>query len=218
MLLETERAEVAAAALELLESGLVRGTSGNVSVRVGELVAVTPTGVGYRRMEAAQVPVIDLDGAVVEGAYAPSSEVPMHLAVYGAREDIAAVVHTHSMFATTFAALGEELPAVHYILAFAGTKVRVAPYATYGTEELAANCASALGQDQAVLLANHGVIAVGDGLRKAMVVAEAVEFTAELYWRARCLGAPNVLPEAEMHRVAREFRGYGQPRQREAPS
>jgi L-fuculose-phosphate aldolase len=218
MLLETERAEVVAAALELLESGLVRGTSGNVSVRVGELVAVTPTGVDYRRLAAGHVPVIDLDGRVVDGAYAPSSEVPMHLAVYRAREDVRAVVHTHSMFATTFAALGEELPAVHYVLAWAGTKVRVAPYATYGTGELASNCVDGLGDDQAVLLANHGVIAVGDGLRKAMTVAEAVEFTAELYWRARSVGEPNVLSAYEMRRVAMAFTTYGQPNQREVSS
>jgi L-fuculose-phosphate aldolase len=205
------RAEVVAAALELLGSGLVRGTAGNVSVRPdgGELVVMTPTGVDYRRLDPADVSVVGLDGRLVEGL-APSSELPMHLAVYRARADVGAIVHTHSVFATTLAVLGEELPGVHYVLAHAGRRVRVAPYATYGLEALARGCVEALGADGAVLLANHGVLAVGSALPDAMVVAEAVEYTAELYWRARQLGTPAVLPDEELDRVAAAFRSYGQ--------
>jgi L-fuculose-phosphate aldolase len=206
------RAEVAAAALRTLETGLVRGTSGNVSARAPDgLIAITPTGVDYRVLEAAHVPLIDADGTVVDCDYRPSSEVPMHLAVYQARQEVAAIVHTHSMFATTFAAIGEDLPAVHYILAHAGRSVRVAPYATYGTDALAASCLDALGDRQAVLLGNHGVLAVGPDIARAMTVAEAVEYTAELCWRARCIGAPNVLADDEMDRVAAAFTTYGQP-------
>jgi L-fuculose-phosphate aldolase len=211
-MLEEPRAAVATAALRLLETGLVRGTAGNVSVRAGGLVAVTPTGVDFRRLDHGSVPLVDLDGRAVDGGLAPSSELPLHLAVYRARPDVGAVVHTHSTFATTFAVLGEELPAVHYLLAHAGRRVRVAPYATYGTGELAAACVAALGADGAVLLANHGMVAVAAGLDQALVVAEAVEHVAELCWRARCLGTPVVLPDAEVDRVARALHGYGQPR------
>jgi len=204
------RSAVATAALSLMEAGLVRGTAGNVSARAGELVAVTPTGVDYRRLDQGSIPVVELDGRVLDGGLAPSSELPLHLAVYRARPDVGAVVHTHSVFATTFAVLGEELPAVHYLLAHAGRRVRLAPYATYGTGELAHACVAALATDGAVLLANHGVVAVGPGLDRALLVAEAVEQVAELCWRARCLGTPVVLPDAEMDRVARAFERYGQ--------
>jgi L-fuculose-phosphate aldolase len=209
------RAAVATAALRLLEAGLLRGTAGNLSARSGGLVAVTPTGVDYRRLDQGSVPVVDLDGRPVDGELAPSSELPLHLAVYRARPDVGAVVHTHSRFATTFAVLGEELPAVHYLLAHAGRRVRVAPYATYGTGELADACVAALGGGRAVLLANHGVVAVGAGLERALLAAEAVEEVAELCWRARCLGSPVVLPDEEMDRVARAFERYGQPRPQE---
>jgi L-fuculose-phosphate aldolase len=206
------RGAVAAAALRLLEGGLLRGTAGNLSARSGGLVAVTPSGVDYRRLDPGSVPVVDLDGRQVEAPLAPSSELPLHLAVYRARPDVGAVVHTHSRFATTFAVLGEELPAVHYLLAHAGRRVRVAPYATFGSGELADACVAALAGDRAVLLANHGVVAVGADLERALLAAEAVEEVAELCWRARCLGAPVVLPDAEMDRVARAFEGYGRPR------
>ena len=208
---ERLRLEVAEGARQLLDRGLVRGTSGNLSARSGGLVAVTPTGVGYRHLEPEQVTVIDLAGAVVDGRLRPSSEVPMHLAVYRARPDVGAVAHTHSVFATTFAVLGEELPAVHYLLAWAGRRVRVAPYASYGTPAIARGCVEVLGGDGAVLLANHGVVAVGADVAGALVVAEAVESTAELCWRARLLGTPAVLPDAEMDRVAEALRCYGQP-------
>lgn len=212
MTLAEPRGDVAAAARRLFEAGLLRGTAGNLSVRSGGLVAVTPSGVDYRLLDPGAVAVVDLDGRQVEGTLAPSSELPLHLAVYRARPDVAAVVHTHSVFATTFAVLGEELPAVHYLLAHAGRRVRVAPYATFGSGELADACVAALAGDRAVLLANHGVVAVGSDLERALLAAEAVEEVAELCWRARCLGTPAVLPDEEMDRVARAFEGYGRPR------
>jgi L-fuculose-phosphate aldolase len=211
MLLEGVRREVAEGARELSAAGLVRGTSGNLSARAGDLVAVTPTGVGCRDLGPGQVTVVDLAGAVVAGALRPSSELPMHLAIYRARPDVGAVAHTHSVFATTFAVLGEELPAVHYLLAWAGRRVRVAPYATYGSADLARSCVEVLGRDGAVLLANHGVVAVGAGVAAALRVAEAVEQTAELCWRARAIGIPMVLPDQALDRVAAAFGAYGQP-------
>jgi ribulose-5-phosphate 4-epimerase/fuculose-1-phosphate aldolase len=209
--LDELREQVAAAARAMAAAGLVRGTAGNVSARSGDLVAVTPTGVTARDLEAAQIPVVDLAGARVAGDWAPTSELPMHLAVYASRPDSAAIVHTHSTFATTFAVLGEEIPAVHYVVGFAGRRVPVAAYGTYGSDEIGANCVAAIGDANAVLLANHGVIALGATPAKALAVAEAVEFTAEVCWRARAVGTPVVLDDAEMDRVIAAFASYGQP-------
>ena len=215
MPLEELRAQVAATARAMSASGLVRMTSGNVSARAEGLVAVTPTGVPYGELRPDQVAVVDLDGSVADGDWKPTSELPMHLGVYRGRPEVAAIVHTHSVFATTFAVLGEAVPAVHYILGHAGVRVPVAPYATYGTDALAEHCVAALGEGNAVLLANHGVLAVGSDLPAALEVAEAVEFTAEVCWRARAIGVPKVLDDAEMARVIEAFEGYGQRGRRE---
>lgn len=210
MRLQPQREAVVAACRHLLTSGLVTGTSGNISVRdTGSgLLAVSPSGTDYLSMTAEDVAVMDIDGQVVDGRLAPTTEAVMHLGIYAARPDVGAVVHTHSPFATTFAVLGEPVPAVHYILAKAGD-VRVAPYARYGTTQIARACVETLGEDDGVLLANHGVVAVGDGLGSAMAVAEAIEFTAEVTWRARSIGVPNVLDADEMAGVAAAFSTYG---------
>ncbi|MDQ2758547.1 MAG: class II aldolase/adducin family protein, partial [Actinomycetota bacterium] len=150
-----------------------------------------------------------LDGDVVDGALEPTSEASLHLGIYRARADVLAVVHTHSPYATTFAALGEPVPAVHYILAKAATSVRVTPYRRYGTQELADVCADTLGADHGVLLGNHGVVAVGTTLPAAMSVAEAIEFTAEIAWRARAVGVAQVLDAEEMEGVRIAFSSYG---------
>jgi L-fuculose-phosphate aldolase len=208
---------VAAACRELLATGLVRGTSGNVSVRDAATgaIAITPTGVAYPGMRAADVAVLGPDGDQLDGALKPTSELALHLAVYRDRPDVGAVVHTHSMFATTFAVLGEEIPPVHYLLVRAGSSVPVAPYARYGTTELAESCVRALGDGFAVLLANHGVVAVGADLAAAMAVAEAIEYTAELAWRARQAGVPRLLDAEQLAAVAEAFAGYGQPTARD---
>lgn len=216
MLLADQRAEVVRACQELVGTGLVRGTSGNVSVldRDSGTLAVSPTGVRYCELHAADVAVLSLAGRQLAGELAPTSELALHLRVYRARADIGAVVHTHSMFATTFAVLGEPIPAVHYLLVRAGNQqpvVPVAPYARYGTEELAEVAVAALGAGNAVLLANHGALAVGAELPAAMAVAEAVEYTAELAWRARQLGTPRLLDRDQLAEVAEALRGYGQP-------
>jgi L-fuculose-phosphate aldolase len=134
------------------------------------------------------------------------------LGIYRARPDVAAIVHTHSMFATTFAVLGEPIPIVHYLLVRAGRQSPpVAPYARYGTEELASSCVRTLGDGGAVLLANHGVVTVGADLGAAMAIADAVEYTAELAWRARQLGRPQQLDQAQCDAAAEAFGSYGQP-------
>ncbi|MEO7261151.1 MAG: class II aldolase/adducin family protein [Jatrophihabitantaceae bacterium] len=216
MLLPDQRAAVVHSCHELLATGLVRGTSGNVSVRdpASGTIAITPTGLAYADMRDSDVTVLSLDGAQLDGALQPTSEVALHLGVYQARPDVGAVVHTHSMFATTFAVLGEQIPPVHYLIVRAGETVPVARYARYGTPELAESCVRALGSGYAVLLANHGVVAVGADLGAAMAVAEAVEYTAELAWRARQLGVPQLLDADQLAAARQAFGGYGQPTRR----
>lgn len=213
MLLPDQRAAVVRVCSELLASGLVRGTSGNVSVRdpASGAIAITPTGLPYPGMTAGDVAVLGPDGNQLDGDLQPTSEVALHLGIYQARPDVGAVVHTHSMFATTFAVLGESVPPVHYLIARAGESVPVAPYARYGTAELAQSCVRTLGAGSAVLLANHGVVAVGADLSAALAVAEAVEFTAELAWRARQLGVARVLDADQLAEARTAFAGYGQP-------
>jgi L-fuculose-phosphate aldolase len=172
-------------------------------VRVaGGRVAISPSALAYDRVHAADVVLVEPDGRVVDGRRAPSSELGMHLAVYGRRPDVGAVVHTHSPWATSLAVLGREIPAVHYVIASIGRRVRVAPYATFGSGELAGQAAATLGGDNAVLLANHGVLAVGADLDAAFDNAVRVEFLAEVYWKACQLGEPVVLPDEEIDRVA----------------
>ncbi|GGS78756.1 fuculose phosphate aldolase [Planobispora rosea] len=181
-------------------TGLVVGAAGNLSVRVGDLIAVTPGGVPLDRLEPGACPVIDIEGHLVEGELQPSSETPMHLAVYtttGAR----AVVHTHSVFGTVVATTMTELPPIHYNTLLLGGTVRVAEYATYGTPELAANVRAALEGRQAALLANHGGVTVGDDLDKAFEATRLLEWLCEVYVRARSVGEPRVLTEEQLAAV-----------------
>lgn len=205
---------MADAARRLVVDRLVTGTSGNVStrdVRTGR-VAITPSGLSYASMSPDDVVMVDLDGSVVDGPWLPSSELPMHLHIYRHRPRYLAIVHTHSMFATTLAATGREIPAIHYEIAPIGNPIHVARYATYGTLELADNALRALGDDDAVLLQNHGVLAVGTSLDQAYATALKVEYLAELYYRSLQLGSPIILPADEIRRVRARFESYGQPR------
>jgi L-fuculose-phosphate aldolase len=187
----------------LVAARLVESTSGNLSVRdrAGGQVAISPSALAYDRITPADVVVVGPDGRVVDGTRPPSSELGMHLAVYRRRADVGAVVHTHSPWATTLAVLGREIPAVHYVIASIGHRVRVAPYATFGGGELAGLAAVTLGEDNAVLLGNHGVLAAGADLEAALENAVRVEFLAEVYWKACLLGTPRILPDEEIDRV-----------------
>ncbi len=202
MRLDAIRAAIAEAGRELERAGLVQGTSGNLSVRdpAGGTVAITPSAVPYRRIRPADVLLVG-PGGVESGRHRPSSELAMHLAVYQARPDVGAVVHTHSPWATTWAVLGREIPAVHYVIASLGNCVRIAAYATYGTAELAEGAVRTLGADNGVLLASHGVLTVGGDLDSAVENALQVEFLAELYWKAVQVGEPTILPPHELERV-----------------
>ena len=212
-MLERERERVAVSAHRLAADGLVSGTAGNVSALAGELVAVTPTGARLDEVTAQQVAVVGLDGAVVDGELAPSTELGLHLGIYR-RGDAAAVVHTHSPFATALACVIDELPVVHYQMLGLGGPIRVAPYATFGTPELAALTLTALEGRSAALMANHGAIAVGPDLDTAMEQARLLEWACELYWRAAAVGTPRVLGESEQQAFLEAVSrlGYGTPR------
>ncbi|MEV7908410.1 class II aldolase/adducin family protein [Streptomyces anulatus] len=183
-----------------VETGLVLGTSGNLSVRLGDLVAVTPGGVALDRLEPEACPVVDVGGHLVEGELQPSSETPMHLAVYAA-SGAAAVVHTHSTFGTVVATTMTELPPIHYNTMLLGGTVKVAEYATYGTPELAANVRAALGDRRAVLLANHGGVTLGEDLPRAFEATRLLEWLCEVYVRAKAVGEPRVLTEEQLAAV-----------------
>lgn len=189
-----------------------QGTSGNVSARHGAAMLITPSGVPYEALKPADIVAMPLDGVegAYEGALAPSSEWRFHLDILRARPEVGAVVHTHSTYATALAICGEEIPAVHYMIAAAGgPTIRVAPYATYGTAELSANALQALEGRNACLLANHGVIATGPSLQRALWLAGEVETLARQYILARSLGTPQVLPDDEIAVVVEKFKSYG---------
>ena len=212
MELKEAREKVVFFGKKLVASGLTVGSGGNLSVWIPEkaLVAITPSGIAYDELKPDSVVLVNIQGDVVEGELKPSSELGFHLALYRKFRHIRAVVHTHSVYATTFACLRWEIPAVHYLVGFAGKKVPLAPYATFGTEELAANVVAAMSGYQAVLLANHGLVAVGKSLEEAFNVAEETEFVARVYYQSKCIGDPVLLPGQEMDRVLERFKTYGQ--------
>jgi L-fuculose-phosphate aldolase len=214
---QRERERVAASARRLAADGLVTGTAGNLSARVGERVVVTPTGARLEDMTAEQIAVVDLDGEQVGGDLAPTSELELHLGIYR-RLDAGAVVHSHARFATAVACVVDELPVVHYQMLALGGPIRVAPYATFGTPELAELTLKALDGRSAALMANHGAIVYGPDLDTAMEQALLLEWACELHWRASALGTPRTLGQSDqlafVETVSR--RGYGITRRSES--
>ncbi len=209
-------AGVATAARLLRERGLAVGTSGNVSVRLADgRIALTPATMDPDEMTADDIVLVSVDGQVVGGRRQASSELPLHLAVYAARPDVAAIVHIHSPFATAWSIVRRPIPAVHYILgplvAPGRDRLGVAEYATFGSDELARNVVEALGSDHAVLLASHGAVAVGPDLVTAFARAERVEELAMLASRATAIGEPALLEADELDRVRDQMARY--PRQ-----
>ena len=210
-MLEAEREQVAAASRRLAAEGLVAGTAGNVSARSGDHVAISPTGAELADLDAADVAVVGLDGRVADGRLAPTSELDLHVGVYR-RYDAGAVVHTHGPMATTLACvLDDELPCVHYGMLMLGGSVPVAPYATFGTPELAKSVLDALEGKTAALMANHGAINYGPDMDKAVDGALLLEWACGVYWRAAAIGSPRALDadqQQDVIRVAVE-RSYG---------
>ncbi|MDX2541064.1 class II aldolase/adducin family protein [Streptomyces sp. WI04-05B] len=204
-------AELVATARRTVADGLVVGTSGNVSVRVGDTVLVTPSGVPYDRLTPEGVVGVDLTGRQILGTLTPTSELPMHLAVYRAT-DARAVVHTHAVHATAVSTLVRELPLIHYMAGDLGGPVRVAPYATYGTEELAGNMLRALAGRAACLLQNHGTIVHGATLDQAYDRTAQLEWMCRVWLTASSVPglSPTLLSEAQVGEAAERLKGYGQ--------
>ena len=209
-LLEDLREQVAMGAHRLATERLVIGTAGNLSTRSGELIAVTPTGVVLADLRPEQVSVVDLAGRQVDGQLEPTSELALHLGVY-ARWSTGAVAHTHSLMATALACVLDALPCIHYQMLPLGGPVRVAPYVTFGTDELAAQVLDALDGRSAALMSNHGAVVHADTVPTAVELAGLLEWACALYWHAAQLGTPRVLNDEQLEavRTAMRVRGYG---------
>jgi L-fuculose-phosphate aldolase len=209
MLLYDERVQLVEFCHRMQADELTVGTSGNLSVRSGDHIAITPSGVVYDDLTPESICVIDLDGNKVEDGLDPSSEVPMHTSVYRAT-DAGAVVHTHPLYCTTLSVLLDEVPPVHYMIALLGGPVRVAKYARFGSPELAENSVRAMAGRYGALMQNHGATTYGDTLAKAYTRSVYLEWVCRLYHQARLLGEPNLLPLEEIDGVAEVLNSYGQ--------
>src|SRR6056297_1022931 len=214
MKLELERMKIKEYGKKLVDTGLTKGTGGNLSIYNPDkkLMAISPSGIPYYDIRLEDIVVMDLEGNVVEGSRKPSSEYEMHKIFYEKRDDIYSVVHCHSIYSTTISILREDIPASHYMIALAGNNVRCAEYATYGSMQLAENAFEAMKDRYGVLLANHGLLTGADCIENAFNTAEELEYVAETYYRARSIGEPVILSDNEMEKMQKKFKTYGQVR------
>jgi L-fuculose-phosphate aldolase len=210
---QTLRRDIVAVMQAMEARGLNRGTSGNVSARFGAGMLITPSGVPAAALTPDSVVTMPTDREPDDAAMRPSSEWRMHGGLYEARPDCAAVVHCHSRHATILACAGKAIPPVHYMVGVSGkSSVPLAPYAPFGSSELAAGVAEAMDGGFACLMANHGQIAIGPSLARALAVAEEMEEQAAVYWGTLMIGGPTLLDEDQMADIFRRFRTYGQKR------
>lgn len=214
MLLEELRKEVVQTGRRMIEDGLVAGTWGNISARDTKTgyVAITPSGMDYLQLEAKDIVVADLNGNIVDGGRKPSSEIPLHLAIYRSRPDIAALVHTHSVYASACAVAGKAIPPmVEDLVQIVGGSVDIAPYALPGTDEVAVNATKSLGAKFAVLLENHGAVGVGQSLQAAFTVCQLIEKSAQIYLLTQLIGGPKMLSEQDVQTMHQFYKNqYGQ--------
>jgi L-fuculose-phosphate aldolase len=209
------RDELTATARRMSALGLTPGMSGNVSVRSPHGLIITPSGMPYDDLRPDDGVELKMDGSVRPGQRTPSTEWRLHRDILAARADVEAIVHTHSLFCTTISALRRPIPAIHYMVVLAGSdEIPCAEYATFGSADLAIAAVRALGGGNACLLANHGMIALGDSLPAALRLAAEVETLASQYWHAAQLGTPFVLDRTELLKVNARFAEYGQKKRR----
>ena len=206
-----DRESLVTYARRMASDDLAPGTAGNLSVRRGGQMAITPSGMPYERMTPADICLVRTSDAALVSGPRPSTETPMHLALYQASH-AGAIVHTHSPFVIALSTVLDELPAVHYAMADLGGPVRVAPYARFGTTQLAAGAAAKLAGRNAVILRNHGALACGPTLERAYERARTLEWLARVYWYARLAGAPQTLSESALAEVSDAVRSlrYGE--------
>ncbi len=212
--MQTQREQLLFVSQQLTSSGLNRGTSGNVSIRVESSLQppgflITPSGMAVDKLTPADMVWMDFSGNAT-GARQPSSEWRFHLDILTSKPEVNAVIHTHSMFATTLSTFRRDIPAFHYMIALAGgDSIRCAPYALFGSQLLSDFAIEALEDRKACLLANHGMIVVGETLEKALNIAQEVETLCEQYLRALQVGDPYILTKLEMQEVQERFKTYG---------
>lgn len=213
---EKIKLEILAVGCSMLDKGLVAGTWGNISSRIPgtELIAVTPSGKGYHEITVADVVVVDEIGTVIKGNFKPSSELPMHLAIYSARPDIHAIVHTHSVFASACAVAHKSIPPIiEDLVQLSGGSVDVAPYALPGTDALAQNVVATLGKKYAVIMANHGVVGCGKSLTESMMACELVEKAAQIFIYANQIGGAQSLNDEDIEIMHKFYVEYYRKRQ-----
>jgi len=198
-------------AKQLNNSGLSAGKSGNISIRDGETIFITPSGVDYDLLSPESIVAMDLKGNYAQDKLKPSSEWHFHCGVYQARTDVNALVHTHSTYCTALACTGKPIPAFHYMVAIAGgSHIPITPYALFGTEQLSRYVVDALEKVSACLMANHGMIALGHDVSSAFNLAQEVENLAQQYYCALQVGNVNLLSDQQMQEVLEKFSSYGQ--------
>lgn len=212
MLMIEARKELIKFGKKLVDDKLTKGTGGNLSIfdpKTGYM-SITPSGIDFYDIKEEDIVIMKLDGTIVEGDKTPSSEWYMHAIEYKNRDDITAVIHAHTTYSTVISTLRQTLPATHYMIAVAGVDVKCADYATYGTKELAENAYEAMKGRQAVLLANHGILAGSYSLANAFNIIDEVEYCAKIYYMAKSIGDPVILPLEEMKHMLVKFENYGQ--------
>lgn len=212
MLLKKERELVVEYGKKLVETGLTVGTFGNISVYNAEknLMAISPSGMDYFKTDPEDIVVLTPAGEKIDGAAKPSSEYDMHRIFYLKRPGVGAVVHTHSTYATTLACMHLGIPPLHYIVAYAGREVPCIPYVPFGTWELAEAALAGMGTGNALLLGNHGMLAVGSNISIALDIAQQVEFAANLYFNCKSVGEPKLLSDQQLEVVLGAFETYRQ--------
>lgn len=203
------RKEVVDYAKRTYNDGLTVGTAGNLSLRDANIMYITPSALPYDQMEESDILEVDVEtGEIIKGHRKPSSETSMHRYIYQKDPSVRAIVHTHSTYATIFGCAHMPIPPIHYLIADIGRQVSVAPYARYGSEELAHNVVDSLGTDRGILLANHGVVAVGETMADAYRRADVIEELAELAYGCHTLGSIKPLTNDQLDDALEGFKTY----------
>lgn len=210
-----EREEIVQAGIEVYERGLVAGTWGNISARLEkdqEKFAITPSGMDYREIQKDDIVILNLKGEKVEGDKKPSSEKKLHIHIYKSRSDINSIVHSHSIYASAIACARKDIPPIiEDMVQIVGGSVEIADYKLPGSDELAEAAVDALSNKKAALLANHGVVALGEDMEEALKVAEIVEKSAKIYLLAKIFGEPHELSEEDVEIMRKMYsEDYGQ--------
>ena len=201
MKLKIEREKIVFEIKRMQEMGLVINTSGNISIKKDDLIAISPSGISYDNLKSEDIVVLDKDKKIVEGKLLPSSETNLHVSIYDNYSDVSAIVHTHSLYATSVSTLLEELPSIHYQIADLGGPIKVAPYETFGTEALAIEVEKNLKGRKAVLMKNHGAVTVGSDLEKSASRAILLEWLCSLYLLSKNSGNPAIIDDEEIENV-----------------